>query len=256
MYRSIIKFLHTITLVSALTTPVSLLNTQTFLERNKNNKFITISPGGLAGFYMLGIVTFIQENYDTSEFQILGASAGAWNALPMVYKGSIHDITQDILCNYHRIDGDDEITSIYQLQHNIQELITTHYEEEDFDLNRVNIATSGLTKTGFEQLIICDISTLQQATDSCIASSHIPFITGKVPKINDKRLFDGGFQKFPPEDINDYLCITPNIWERAVNEQFQEYLNIKNLKTFEKLYEKGYKDSLKHREIIDLFLLY
>jgi hypothetical protein len=242
-------------MVSALTRPVSLLNTQSFLEKNKNKKFITISPGGLAGFYMLGIVTYIQENYDTSDFQILGASAGAWNSLPMVYKGSIHDITQDILCNYRQIAGDDEITSIYQLQNNIQKLITIHYDEEDFDLNRVNIGTTSLTKTGFEQLIICDISTLQQATDSCIASSHIPFITGKVPKINNKTLFDGAFQRFPPETINNYLSITPNLWKRVDNDNIQEYLNIKNLKTFENLYEKGYVDSFRHRKILDLFLL-
>ena len=109
MYRFVLRMIHMATFASALTQPVSLLSTQAFLERNTNKKFITLSPGGLAGFYMLGIVTYIQENYDTSEFEILGASAGAWNSLPMVYKGSIHDIAQDILCNYRRIAGEDDV---------------------------------------------------------------------------------------------------------------------------------------------------
>ena len=257
MYRSLYRMLQVTSIANALTRPVSLLHTPTFIERNARNKFISISPGGLAGFYMLGIVTYIREHYDTSSFQIIGASAGAWNTLPMVYKGSIHDVVQDILCNYDYTENEneDEIASIYQLQQNIQHLITTHYSEDDFDLHRVNIATTGLTTTGFEQLIICDISTLRQATECCIASSHIPFITGKVPKINDKRLFDGGFQKFPPEELGDHLNITPNIWQRALNENFHEFLNIKNLKAFEKLYEKGYRDSNRNRKYLDYYLL-
>ena len=257
MYLFIIAIIQIVTCVRALTTPVSLVNTHTFLERNANKKLITLSPGGLAGFYMLGVVTYIQENYDTSDFQILGASAGAWNALPMVYKGPINDVVQDILCNYRNIDGDGdgEVSSINQLQRNIQELITTNYKDDDFDLERINIATTRVIKTGFEQLIICDITTLQQATDSCIASSHIPFVTGKVPKINNKRLYDGGFQKFPPENIQDCLNITPNIWETSPSEHFQELLNIKNLHAFETYYEKGFEDSQKNRGTLDSYLL-
>ena len=254
MYQFIIALIHMVTCVAGLTTPVSLVNTHTFLERTANKKLITLSPGGLAGFYMLGVVTYIQENYDTSDFQILGASAGAWNALPMVYNGPINDVVQDILCNYRAIDGDGDVSSIQQLQRNIQELITTNYKEDDFDLERINIATTRVIKTGFEQLIICDITTLQQATDSCIASSHIPFVSGKVPKINNKRLYDGGFQKFPPENIQECLNITPNMWETNQKEEYHELLNIKNLHAFESYYEKGFKDSQNNRDFLHSYL--
>ena len=255
MYLFVMALLQTVTYVIALSTPVSLVNTHTFLERNANKKLITLSPGGLAGFYMLGVVAYIQENYDTAGFQILGASAGAWNALPMVYKGSSRDIIHDILSNYHNIDGNGEITSIHQLHRNIQELITTNYNDDDFDLDRINIATTRIIKTGFEQLIVCDISTLQQATDACIASSHIPFVTGNVPKINNKLLFDGAFQKFPPENIEECLQITPNMWETSPTENIQELLNIKNLHTFESFYENGFDDSRKNRCTLDDYLL-
>lgn len=255
MYQYIIALIHIVTCVTGLTTPVSLVNTHTFLERNANKKLITLSPGGLAGFYMLGVVTYIQENYDTSEFQILGASAGAWNALPMVYNGPINDVIQDILGNYRSINGCDEVSSIQQLQQNIQGLITTNYKDDDFDLERINIATTRVIKTGFEQLIICDITTLQQATDSCIASSHIPFVSGKVPKINNRRLYDGGFQKFPPENIQDCLNITPNMWETNPKQEYHELLNIKNLHAFESYYEKGFEDSQKNHDFLDIYLL-
>ena len=184
MYRSLYRMLQVTSIANALTRPVSLLHTPTFIERNARNKFISISPGGLAGFYMLGIVTYIREHYDTSSFQIIGASAGAWNTLPMVYKGSIHDVVQDILCNYDHTENEneDDVGSIYQLQQNIQHLITTHYNEDDFDLHRVNIATTGLTTTGFEQLIICDISTLRQATECALPVHTFHLSREKSPK--------------------------------------------------------------------------
>ena len=61
--------------------------------------------------------------------------------------------------------------------------------------------------------------------------------------------------KFPPEELSDHLNITPNIWQRALNENFHEFLNIKNLKAFEKLYEKGYRDSNRNRKYLDYYLL-
>ncbi len=236
--------------------PVSLHNTNDFLERKKNKKIITISPGGLAGFYMLGIITYINENYDTSQFDILGASAGAWNTLPMVYNGPINTIVTDILVNYQHIDDQNEVTSIYQLQSNLKNLLLENYEDKHFDLERANIATTCITKTGFEQIIISDITTLEQATDCCIASSHIPFITGKgVPKINNKRLFDGGFDKFPPTELEHCLNISPNMWGTDLTPHFKELLNIKNLRTFEGFYQKGYYESKNNRNILDYFLL-
>ena len=39
------------------------LTPEQFNYRNRHNKIITISPAGLAGFYLLGIVKYIKENY-------------------------------------------------------------------------------------------------------------------------------------------------------------------------------------------------
>ena len=42
---------------------------------------ISIAPGGLKGFYALGICKYIKENYCLDEYHFYGSSAGSWNAL-------------------------------------------------------------------------------------------------------------------------------------------------------------------------------
>jgi len=60
---------------------------QDFSKIVGEKKIIAISPGGYHGFYMMGISNYIKENYDLSNYLFTGASAGAWNALFMTYKG-------------------------------------------------------------------------------------------------------------------------------------------------------------------------
>ena len=55
-------------------------------ESIQDKKLITITPGGLQGFYVLGICTYIKENYDLSNYVFSGASAGSWNSLFLSYK--------------------------------------------------------------------------------------------------------------------------------------------------------------------------
>ena len=60
---------------------------QLFIEKNPHNitdkDIISLSPGGLNGFYMAGVVSFLKQQYDLSNCVFTGASAGAWNALYM-----------------------------------------------------------------------------------------------------------------------------------------------------------------------------
>ena len=67
------------------------------LNLNSNNDLISISPGGFKGFYMLGITSYIKKNYDLSNYIFSGASAGAWNALLMAYKGDVDHFIDNVL---------------------------------------------------------------------------------------------------------------------------------------------------------------
>ena len=264
--------------------PISFLDIDDFKERAEDKKIISISPGGLGGFYMLGITTYIKENYDISGYQILGASAGAWNSIPMSYKRPINELITDIMSNYCYdmeyydeyekkdecdVNEDCSIASIYELQCNMKSLIVSHYDEEDFDLDKVNIATTLFTRKGFKQTILCDISTLEQLTDCCFASSHIPFITGGgILKYDDKIFFDGGLIRFPPEDLDLHFKINTSMWDFKFSDYFKmPSLRLHNDKTtdktrdkekedvmsFENLLMKGYEDSHKNKRILDRY---
>tara|TARA_B100001094_G_scaffold130743_2_gene126575 strand:- start:370 stop:1128 length:759 start_codon:yes stop_codon:yes gene_type:complete len=238
--------------VNALIKPLTFTNVNEFQTRNRYKKIITISPGGLAGFYILGTIAYIKEHYDLSEYHFLGASAGAWNSLPMTYKKPMDTIVYDIINNYNN----EEITSIYELQCKLKSILIENYDINDFELNKINIATTTFTKSGFQQKIISNINTLEQATDSCFASSYIPFITGKgFQKINGKILFDGGFKKFPPSEIKSHFDINPYMWKKEITEQFYDLLNINNIKNSEKMFENGYYDSEKNKDILDKYFL-
>lgn len=238
--------------VNGLVKPLSFTNVNEFQLKNKHKKIITISPGGLAGFYILGTIVYIKEHYDLSNYHFLGASAGAWNTLPMTYSKSMDKIVYDIMNIYNNED----INSIYELQCKLKSLLIDNYNKNDFDLHKINIATTTFTKNGFKQKIISNINTIEQATDSCIASSYIPFITGKgFQKMDNELLFDGGFKKFPPTELNPYFDINPYMWEHYFTEQFHDLLNIKIIKNAEELFEDGYSHSLKNKDILDKYFL-
>tara|TARA_B100001769_G_scaffold275318_1_gene277224 strand:- start:17644 stop:18480 length:837 start_codon:yes stop_codon:yes gene_type:complete len=262
-----------INLIYSLQSSISFLTLEQFKHRNRNNKVITLSPAGLAGFYLLGIVKYIKENYDISEYTILGASAGAWCSIPMVYKDNITDITENLINNYciiqnynpddniddifnnndYYVDEGCNIKSIYQLQCNIKSILLDNYSKKNFNLNKLNIATTIFTKSGFKQIIISDIKSLDQVTDSCFASSHIPFITGKgLLKVHDKVFFDGGFKLFPPAIINPYFEIKHTMW----GFNMRDILNIKKYNdpsNVESLLIKGFEDSKTNKHILNKY---
>ena len=63
----------------------------------QNNKIISVTPGGYKGFYTLGVCDYIKQNYDLSNYLFSGASAGAWNALFLSFKGNNYDFINDVL---------------------------------------------------------------------------------------------------------------------------------------------------------------
>jgi hypothetical protein len=236
-----------------------------FNHRYHNHKIISISPGGVGGYYLLGIITYIKENYYTENFCLLGASAGAWNCLPMSYNKNINTITNnlllpydlanecsidDYLCNYDI--PDDNVNSIYNLQCNIKSMLINNYKNEDFNLNQINIATTIFTKKGFEQIIISDLKSLNRTIDCCFASSHIPFVTGKcLLKLDDVYFFDGGFKEFPHNSIDTHFDICLEMW----GFKFNDCLNVEKYKKNGKLllYKKGYRDSMENKDTLNKY---
>ena len=141
-------------------------NHQSFFTDNnydKNDmKLITISPGGFNGFYMMGIVTYIKEHYNLTNFIFSGASAGAWNAIIFAYKYNASDII-DILfdnrndyekksignlgCGFQYKKNKDKFF-LLDLENSIKNRILDKFSTNDFNLDRLFIGMTTLQLNG------------------------------------------------------------------------------------------------------------
>jgi hypothetical protein len=209
----------------------------------KDKKIISISPAGYYGFYVMGVCSYIRENYNISEYMFSGASAGAWNSLYMTLKENPEYMTNILIKNNLYANK-----NIYQIELEIKNRILQYYKTNEFELDRLFIGVTGIGKTN----IYTDFENLEDALDCCIASSHIPFISGSiVHRYKNKYAFDGGFSSYPYLNTNKVtLHISPNMWNQ--NEKFRFNLFKRDYFDFEKLYERGYQDSAKYgKDILD-----
>lgn len=235
---------------------------QLFLDKNDfllEKKLITISPGGFKGFYLLGILTFIKETYDLSDFIYSGASAGAWNGLFMSFKGEPLDFV------YRLFDSNiKKAKSITELEYFMKYKLLATYKDDDFDLRRLFIGVTTLKKLSPVTNIFSDFEDLEDAINCCIASSHIPLITGGITnKYHNMFTFDGGFSKYPYlKNNNLVLHISPSMWNNIEENQncikkkinsmkkFYEIFSISKNNLLE-LFDDGYQDAKKHKKYLD-----
>lgn len=247
-----------------------------YLKENefiRDKKLISISPGGFKGFYMLGTCAFIKENYILDNYIYSGASAGAWNSLFMTYKKEPLELAYELL--------DDKLNnaiSIIDLEYMIKYKILNNFKAEDFELKKLFVGVTSFDYMKINTHIFSDFETLEDAVNSCVASSHIPYITGNsfLNKYKTLNAFDGGFSKYPYLNVmKPSLHITPNMWkdETNINLCTDQEVNSKNyikklLKmptqisdyttlfsrekyNFVELYDNGYNDAKKNKEFLD-----
>jgi len=250
-----------------------------YLKENdyiRDKKLISISPGGFKGFYMLGTCAFIKENYILDNYIYSGASAGAWNSLFMTYKKDPIEIAYELL--------DEKLNnavSIIDLEYMIKYKILNKFKTEDFDLKKLFVGVTSFDYMKINTNIFSDFETLDDAVNSCIASSHIPYITGNSfsKKYQNLNAFDGGFSKYPYLNvIKPSLHITPSMWKDEKNKSFEPICNDQNIDArkyiekllkmsiqvsdyttmfsrekfnFVELYDNGYNDAKKNKEFLD-----
>ena len=232
-------------------------NFSSFLEENKSLKdfnTISISPGGLQGYYLMGVIDFIKKNYVLDNYLYTGASAGAWSCLLMSFKGNNDKIVYDILKEVNSV----KFKSIFEMQLFLKEIILKKYTIEDFDFSRIFIGVTVIKKLDVSTNIFYNFDSLEDAIDCCIASSHIPFLTGGlVNKYNNEISFDGGFSSYPYLNINNtILHINPNIWKKRTHSviDINDLINDINDTNFNKLYNDGYMHTLKNKNELDEIL--
>jgi len=223
-----------------------------FLEDNnfiKNKRLISISPGGLKGFYELGVLSYIKDNYDMDSYIFSGASAGAWNALFMCFK---NDTKQFV---YNLLDFKlSQTKTIKELEYFLKYKLLSKYDSDDFDLRRLFIGVTTLKQFKPVTNIFSDFNSLEDAINCCIASSHIPLITGGLTnRYHNMYTFDGGFSKYPYLNFTEnVLHITPSMWKK-LNKNVNDNVNL-NDKTINK--KQAFFDSFTSLNVIlELFLM-
>lgn len=229
-------------------------NYTTFLNEYKyleNKQTISISPGGIQGFYLIGIIDFLKFNYNLDSFLFTGASAGAWSCLLMSYKGNIQSIINLILKEIKSF----KVNSLFEMQLYLKQLILRTYTIDDFDFTKTFIGVTVLKNLDFSTNLFFNFENLEDAIDCCIASSHIPFLTGGlVNKYNNAISFDGGFSNSPYLDINStILNVNPNMWNKRTSDilNLEDILNNVAETDYYELYLNGYIDSQVNKHDLD-----
>jgi hypothetical protein len=229
-----------------------------FIENTKDKKIISLSPGGYKGFYVLGICKFIKENYQLDNYVFSGASAGAWNSLMLCFKHDINDIIKIIL------DSNlEKSSSIHEIEKSIKNIILNKYTADDFDLNRMYVGVTIIDNYKTNTTIYNNFENLEDALNSCIASSHIPLITGGLTYFyRNIMTFDGGFSKYPYLNTSkSVLHIHPNMWSHFSNTtgkfNITDYTTLfsKSKYPFHEMIHNGYVDSKKNKDILDKVFL-
>jgi hypothetical protein len=232
-------------------------------------QIISISPGGLKGFYLMGVLNFIKENYNLENYLFTGASAGSWVSLFMSLKTSNNDFIEKIIhC--------DKIKSgkLKQIQSNIKNEILSNFETKDFNLDRLFIGVTTFNLFGRKTRIYSNFLDLTDAINCCVASSHIPLVTnGLINLYNGQLCLDGGLSSYPyvynkkpsyhihlnlfNKNHSDYKKIIPlekkqNIF-KIIKCMFE--LSLAPNKNNEELFNDGYNDALNNKDFFDKYFL-
>jgi len=253
---------------------------EVFLEDNnfiENKKLISISSGGLKGFYELGVLSYIKDNYDMENFIFSGASVGAWNALFMCYKNDSKKFVQDLL-DYKSIKMND----IKEVKYFLKYEVLPSFSNDDFDLRRLFVGVTRLKRFKPVTNIFSDFNNLEDAVKCCIASSHIPLITGVLTnKYYDMYRFDNKYTNNKYSNFTEnVLHISPSMLKKLnvngngnendnvnknikqavlnpftiLNINLESFMLLKN-KNYAELFDNGYEDAKKNKEYLDTIFL-
>lgn len=214
------------------------------------NNIISISPGGKKGLYYLGTLAYIKSNYNLHEYSYLGSSVGAWCSLYMCFKGDDNEFLKDVLSFNFKTQ------SLYKTQYLFKRTLLSKYTDNDFDLNKLNIGIACLgrfNKLSLKYNIYNKFNDLEDAIDCCIASSHIPIITGGgvIKRYKKKIVFDGGLISARNRNLEtSTLHICPEIWK---NEKYIKESGLSSIKKFDhiRFYNEGYSDAEKNKIFLD-----
>lgn len=214
------------------------------------NYDIVLAPGGILGFYTLGICHYIKNNYNIENKKMIGFSAGSFNLIFMSLKDKYNIDYLSKLFNLNIRGSDNPKKIISLLQKNME--IEVKFDDLIFDNKYIGLTTNNMTLRTFNKF-----NTNKELINCCIASSFIPYVTydDLFYFYKGSNYFDGGIMyHFLKKTLNqECLIISYKMFNRWTNCNF-DILNKKDISIYE-LYNLGYHDAIKNKKYLDSFLL-
>ncbi len=222
---------------------------------HKDKKLIILTPGGLYGFYTLGVSCYIKNHYNLTDFIFSGSSAGSWNSLFLSYQGN-QSIEKPFLEFTKHLQNN--TSNLYQMQTSIKSFLLNNFSHDDFDLNKTTVGVTTLSKRlHFKLMLYSHFCDLEDFVNCCMASSHIPFISGRVFHFYKRKLsLDGGFVKYPYLNyLTPSFVISPSMWNSTYTNSSGPLgsltLSKHNSPNFTELFIQGYNDTKNNKHILD-----
>lgn len=218
----------------------------------KYSKLMVVTPGGINGFYMMGIIKYITDQMNLDDYIFSGSSAGAWCCLFLCLKNhsKYYNLIHTVLTELQKIT---HYQSLYHILYSMKNIILSLTTEDDYQFDRLFIGVLRYENYKLTTTIYSNFTSLEDALSCCISSSHIPFITGDFSSIYQGRsVFDGAFAKYPFLNIyQPTIVIHPRIWKPKPWDFLRVAMNfsMKNINIPEMFWE-GYRDTLIHGSIL------
>jgi len=216
------------------------------------NPDIILSPGGLLGFYVLGICHFIKNNYDLSGKKIIGFSAGSLNTIFLSLDKQYDSI---FLRQLFQLNLNGKMPLPTLLNKTIKLINKMNMKQFDTTNKYIAVTTNYNNLEGYNKFL-----SVSDMTKCCISSSFIPMITFKdiFYFYNGKCSLDGGlfYNRYKRQIKNrNILYLNYKLFKRYNSYNIPGYGLFKKQCSIYELYLLGYSDSVKHKSMLDRILL-
>ena len=209
------------------------------------NKTIYLGPGGFTMPYTLGVCKFIKDNYDLSNYNFIGSSAGSWLAVYLASDINSENI-QQIIDNYSDKFENNNKNFLYKW-HYTGDFLKDDYirfiRNNAFIYNKkIKISVTRYKNYKLINEVLDDYINIDELFELCKLSSYIPFLTGnRIPKYKNVITIDGFFTNINFEyDILIYF----GTFGRKFT--IREIIGISKI-TASEYFEEGYSDALKNK---------
>lgn len=135
---------------------------------------IVIGPGGFLGWYLLGITSYLKNNYDISSKQVGGTSAGAIISLAALSPSPIQELL------IHPSVEQLVTAPIGKKWKLYPSVVRDVFRDVDMDHDRlfVSLTEVSFRDPFFKPRILDSFSSKEEAVEYALASAHVPFLSG------------------------------------------------------------------------------